>query len=986
MWDPMGSWSIPVAGFSVGDCVSFPRFQRCCWRGVDLRNLRPVAKALPVAGVSLTLKWGLVNARSVANKTFVLKEFFMTHALDILCVTETWISSGEWSAVNEMVPADCVLISVSRVSRCGGGLAVICRANLQIKQLYPASIYSSFELCLLELGHLNPLLCVVVYRPPRYNKDFISEFSEFLAEYVLRYDQIILLGDYNIHVCCPEKPLVSDFYDLVNCFSLNQCVSGATHVCGHTLDLVLSSGLVVENLCIQDAVFSDHKPIVFDVILHFSADKHIVPVRLSRFFNQDILEKFSLLFKEAMIYFSEWSTLNGLLNCFNETCRGILDIIAPLRSKKKSSVINPWAMDLTRAARRECRRCERQWKKSKLHVFLIALRESWKVYQDTVKYAKSIYYSNLVSENSHNPRVLYGVIVSVLNAQDYFPVQASTTICNDFLKFFMDKVANLRMAVPVVPLQGPLISVSEKLCAFHPIVLSDLVKMIDEAKPSDSPDDVLPSFVCKDVSLTVAPVILTIINTSLVSGVVPNDFKRVVIHPLLKKSGLDASVLSNYRPISKLPFLSKVMERCVYGQLLDFLNKNNFLENFQSGFKPLHSTETALLKVLNDIFLATDGGKSVLLVLLDLTAAFDTGDHEVLLHRLEHYVGITGSALNWFRSYLSDRIVCVQMGGFSSDFSHLPWGVPQGSILGPLLFCIYILPLGDILQKYGIDFHLYADDCQLYLPLDEAGGRSISKVLDCLCELKTWMVENFLSLNEGKTEVVLFGPSRYTDSSMVDCGELTPYLKDFVVNLGVKMDKDLCFRGHINGIVASSFYQLRLLARVKPFLSRCDLEIVVHAFITSRLDYCNSILFGVIHGALSRLQLVQNAAGRFLEGKRKFDHAMPILTALHWLPVFYWIRFKVLLLVFKALNGLTPTYLSEILLPYVPARALRSEDLSLLVVPKSRLKMRGDRAFSVAAPKLWNELPLYIRQSSSVAVFKSKLKTYFYDLAFSSVG
>ncbi|XP_043929396.1 uncharacterized protein LOC122803772 [Protopterus annectens] len=199
------------------------------------------------------------------------------------------------------------------------------------------------------------------------------------------------------------------------------------------------------------------------------------------------------------------------------------------------------------------------------------------------------------------------------------------------------------------------------------------------------------------------------------------------------------------------------------------------------------------------------------------------------------------------------------------------------------------------------------------------------------------------------------------------------------------MDKDLCFRGHINRVVASSFYQLRRLAKVKPFLSRCDLEIVVHAFITSRLDYCNSILFGVSQGALSRLQLVQNAAGKFLEGKRKFDHAMPTLAVLHWLPVFYRICFKILLLVFKALKGLTPIYLSEMLHPYVPTRALRSEDLSLLEVLRSRLKTRGDRAFAVAAPKLWNELPLYIRQSSSVAVFKSNLKTYFYDLAFSNV-
>lgn len=382
LWDSMGSWSIPVAGFSEGECVASVRFQRCCLRGVNLRNLRPVVKieALPNAGVMSMLKWGLINARSVANKTFILKEFFVTHTLDILCITESWISSGEWSAVNELVPADCVFIGVPRTSRRGGGLAVICKTKLQIKQLYSVTKYSSFELCLFELGHLSSLLCAVVYRPPRYNKDFISEFSEFLAEYALRYDQIMLLGDYNIHVCCPEKPLVSDFYDLINCFNLNQYVSGATHVCGHTLDLVLFSGLDVKNLCIQDAVFSDHKPILFDITFHSSVDKHIVPVRFSRFFNQDTFGKFSLLFNEALTHFLEWSSLDELLNYFNEICKDILDTIAPLRLKKESSLKNQWSTDVTRAARRECRRYERQWKKNKLNVSLIALRESWKHY------------------------------------------------------------------------------------------------------------------------------------------------------------------------------------------------------------------------------------------------------------------------------------------------------------------------------------------------------------------------------------------------------------------------------------------------------------------------------------------------------------------------------------------------------------------------------------------------------------------------------
>jgi len=199
------------------------------------------------------------------------------------------------------------------------------------------------------------------------------------------------------------------------------------------------------------------------------------------------------------------------------------------------------------------------------------------------------------------------------------------------------------------------------------------------------------------------------------------------------------------------------------------------------------------------------------------------------------------------------------------------------------------------------------------------------------------------------------------------------------------VDSDLKFDSQIKAVVKSSFFQLRQLAKIKPVLQRRHFETVIHAFVTTRLDYCNALYVGIAGSSIARLQLVQNAAARLLTGTRKYEHISPILASLHWLPIHFRIHFKILLFTFKALNGLAPIYLSELLHPYTPSRSLRSADQLLLTVPKARLKLRGDRAFSVAAPKLWNALPLDIRQATSLSHFKTLLKTHLFSLAFNTM-
>uniref|UniRef100_A0A669CX68 Reverse transcriptase domain-containing protein n=1 Tax=Oreochromis niloticus TaxID=8128 RepID=A0A669CX68_ORENI len=471
-------------------------------------------------------------------------------------------------------------------------------------------------------------------------------------------------------------------------------------------------------------------------------------------------------------------------------------------------------------------------------------------------------------------------------------------------------------------------------------------------------------------------------NCSLQSGVFPAAFKTAVVRPLLKKSNLDCNNFNNHRPVSNLPFLSKILEKPVFTQINDFLNDKQILEIFQSGFRVNHSTETALLKVLNDIRCNWDSQKLSVLVLLDLSAAFDTVDHAILLNRLKHMVGLSGAVHNWFTSYLSDRTFMVCMDTCSSKIHKMTCGVPQGSVLGPVLFNLYMLPLGGVIRRHGVNFHSYADDTQLYISVSPDDTRPMDALFNCILDIKSWMAENFLQLNQDKTEVLIIGPEAQREKllSKLQAFSLCPSLQ--VKNLGVILDSELGFIPHIKHVTKIGFYHLNNIARVRPILSRANTEMLMHAFITSRIDYCNALLSGLPKKNISPLQLLQNSAARVLTKTRGRAHITPVLESLHWLPVCFRIDFKVLLLVFKCLNGLGPSYLSDLLLPYKPLRTLRSSGTGLLIVPKVRTHTHGEAAFQWYGPRLWNSLPEELRAAENVHVFKNRLKTHLFNLAF----
>lgn len=903
----------------------------------------------------------------------------------MLLLTETWAHVDENVAFSELLPPHCSYYSSPRTTGTGGGLAVIFKSAHHCRLITPPASYSSFEIQTIEINSTtSPLLCAVIYRPPKYNKNFINEFSEFLSMISLKYDTYILCGDYNIHSsCCPTKPLAKEFNDILDCFNLTQSVTGPTHNKGHTLDLILSHGLPIPptKLSFLSSTISDHVPILFTVAIPSPPAINCTPVFRARTITQQTPSLFSDVFNVATIVPLETTpdaNVEELFSAFHQICTFALDSVAPLRTKAKRQRSEPWLNAATRSLRRALRRAERKWKKDKLQVSFQILQASLTAYQEGVKLAKALYFSNLVTMNHHKPQVLFNVFNSLVNPCTLAPVVPSLALCTSFQQFFINKIETLRAAHSFTPpAPSPPIS-HAALDTFVPIALPALLDIIRLLRPSFCPSDTIPPRLLKDISGTIGPTFLSIINKSLSSGCVPAAFKHATVKPLLKKKGMDPTVLSNFRPISQLPFLSKVLEKVVYAQLQSFLTLHNIHEVFQSGFRPGHSTETALLKIMNDLFLTVDSGGSAALVLLDLTAAFDTIDHRILMHRLEHYVGITGTALQWFYSYLTDRTFSVHLGDFSSPIAPVTCGVPQGSILGPILFLLYLLPLGSIIRQFNISFHCFADDIQLYLPISSSSPNSHQTLLDCLSAIKQWMHPSFLSLNEKKTEIMFFD----SDSPVPLIDSLSSNTHPHVKSLGVFLDSKFKFNKQVNAVVRTGFFQLRLLAKVKPYLSPHDLQKTAHAFISSKLDYCNGLYAGIDKSLLKRLQLLQNSTARLITGTSKRDHISPVLASLHWLPVSFRIDFKILMFVFKTRNGTAPPFLSDLISNYAPPRPLRSNDQLLLTVPKTKKRSRGDRAFAAAGPRLWNSLPLHIRASHSLASFKSALKTHFFTLAF----
>ena len=782
---------------------------------------------------------------------------------------------------------------------------------------------------------------------------------------------------------------------LLDSFGLIQHVSGPTHVEGHTLDLVISRPLDdIINHVEVGSLFADHHALLCMLNLTKpSHEKSLITFRRLKSINMhDFKQDLKNQFMHCILNNAD-QPMDILLDRYNTISGHVLDQHAPECSRILSIRPRiPWFSEELCAAKRSKRQAERRWRRSHLTIH----RQMYKFQRNNLNTlmdkAKSIYFNDKIIECHNDQKALYKVLNGLLHRESklMLPVcECPLQLSEKFSHFFVSKIQKIRDQLPV-----PSRSCSEpdinhvtpgSLLSFTPIENLDVLKIIRRSATKSCSLDPIPTQLLKECIDEVCPVFTAIINKSFETASFPSSLKRALVSPLLKKPSLDKEILGNYRPVSNLNFLSKTIERVVAMKLKDHMSSLGLYEPMQSAYRAKHSTETAILRVHNDILMALDHGQIAILVMLDLSAAFDTIDHELLLLRLKNYLGVDGNALKWFKSYLSGRTQAVSVSSVTSHDVDLEFGVPQGSVLGPILFTVYTLPLGHIVRHHGLNVHFYADDTQIYSyctakPITSMSV-SMKKMEHCINEISQWMANNKLKLNDSKTELLIVRNKHLQGVNLPSLciGGSTIQATPLVRNLGCVFDQSLSMVSQVNSLTKSCYYHLRNIGTIRKLLTKEATETLVHALVTSRLDLGNAVLYGIPNNLIQKLQLVQNTAARIVSRTRKHQHISPVLRQLHWLPVQQRIIFKILLLTYKALNSLAPAYICDLLKPYRAARVLRSSDLSLLTVPRSRLKTYGDRAFCVVAPRLWNSLPLSIRSSIvSVNCFKARLKKHLF--------
>ena len=831
---------------------------------------------------------------------------------DVICLQESWLSDKD--NYNIFKINDYNLYKKDFEENCSthGGLVVYIRKEICVSKVEPIFNKYTYEGMVVTVKTQNnkKVKLINIYRPPRDSfDDFINDYIPTISDKIKDANEVIITGDFNINLLnIMNSRKTCSFYDHMLNFHLFPAITFPTHFLDKTCTLIdniftkfatasqsLRSGILVSSI-------SDHFPTFISInlnLMKLPKPKFIMSTMSDLNSLDNLKTELDTLDFDIILNKDPFANPNTNYEKVQHIISSLIKKYFPLkrvRFNKYKHQDNNW---ITSGIMRSIKFKDKLYKRIKttptsnpLHQ---VLKQNLRVYQNIlrtlIKNAKAKYYENVFNNNNKDIKKTWDVINSVIKgskSNTTFPtyinvrnllISDQKNIIEEMNSYFTSVGQNMAPESNrnYDGFSDFFSSTNNNKFYFKDVTENEVYKIINKFQSKETKDvDGLSTKILKKISPSLFRPITLIINQSLHTGIFPDKLKIAKIIPIYKGNDLNVNVISNYRPISILPCISKVFEKIVYVQLYDHFTRYNLFSTSQYGFRSEHSTDFALLETTNRIHEYLNDGLTPLAVYMDLSKAFDTINHDILLHKLEKY-GISNVELSWFSDYLTNRFQYVFYNYNVSSLKRITTGVPQGSILGPLLFIIYI---NDLPSVTDINIIQYADDTCLLIPfkytpdqnLLQRKSKDINEKLNVIFE---WLSANSLSLNIGKTKCTLF---HYKQKTI----EVFPSIKidniqlNFVEHykfLGIFVDDSLSWDFQINQISNRISKLNGLLSRLKNTFPKHVLNIIYNSLILSILNY-GILCWGF--GQCDRIKVLQKKAIRNVNNSPYNSHTLPI--------------------------------------------------------------------------------------------------------------
>lgn len=929
-----------------------------------------------------------LNSQSLLCHFEEIKLMLQSRDIDVLCICETWLDPCVSDVFLKIPNFNILRCDVGR----GGGVCIYIRDDLNI-----TIINTGIERCeniediWVQIQHKKFPSFIVgcMYRHPKALAASFDYINEVFKAVCLKNKPVFIFGDLNDNLLVGG----SNLGKVIKNLNLKQMIDKATRITQTSstlLDVVITnkSDMIASSNVFPSSI-ADHEHI--SVTINVRKPKKIPELRTFRSrkdYSQNIFCQLLLSEDQALNNILDTDNVSLQVDVLSNVFTKCLDRCAPVVTKEITRPPAPWIDRNLKKLITDKNKLQIDLKNDRSNQDLeLKFKQSKIVVRNRVENAKSSHFKQKFIDGKGNSTAMWRTVDEMLpgfkNSTDKVIFENPSAKAEEFNEYFAnvgqiafdksqegiseDVLQNLPDATPNpdIPTFRP-----------QPVDVETVILVIKHLKETSAvgSDGISLKYI-KDALPVLVFYITVIINTSIVTGLFAKTWKHPHVLPYHKSGDVDQ--VTNYRPISLLPILSKVLEKIVANQLTSFLENNKLLAESQHGFRKGLSTETALLKVSEHIYSNIDKKRVSLLMLLDLSKAFDSVSHEILINKCNQ-LNVDGF---WFEDYLRGRMQSVRIDSFVSSSRPINYGVPQGSILGPILFSIHINDMQKALKKYFLV--QYADDAQIVISdTIENIGDLIKRAEAAFKDAKKYFQKNGLNVNEGKTQCVFIGSrqliSRIPPDIILHFGNASIIPLQSVKNLGVYMDPYMLFDVHVSHICRKVNGLLIYLNRVKESLDLTSRIIVVQSLVLSIINYCSKV-WGMTTGEqLERVQKAQNFAAKVAKGgARKYDHVTPILRDLRWLNVENKISYDISVFTYKIIHGMLPSWLFS--LPAVSAMSERATRQTNNLYIQRTVTDIGTRAITTRGPKIWNTLPDSIKTSSTVHCFKEKMKKFFLE-------